>query len=231
MKIEIVTFTNKGYIKFTENLVKSIIKNNIEINLKIFTLDKDSFDFFNALNCTVEMVDDEEFNLSNFVRQDEDIFGELMYKKLQVIYQSLIKNDYVLYVDGDITIKKNPTSYLVKKISDKDFLIQNDKNPRKPFTEYLCAGFMFIKSNEKTKKFFNPKNIPKEEIMQGNHDQSYINKHKNNFKYKLLPLRFFPNGAHYYRFYKFLNPYIIHFNYVLGEEKESIMKQHKEWYL
>ena len=115
MKIEIVTFTNKGYIKFTENLVKSIIKNNIEINLKVFTLDKDSFDFFNALNCTVEMVDDEEFNLSNFVRQDEDVFGELMYKKLQVIYQSLIDNDYVLYVDGDITIKKIQLDILSKK--------------------------------------------------------------------------------------------------------------------
>ena len=31
-----------------------------------------------------------------------------------------------------------------------DILFQNDKNPKKPNQENLCAGFMFIKSNKKT---------------------------------------------------------------------------------
>ena len=31
-----------------------------------------------------------------------------------------------------------------------DLLIQNDQNPEKPDIEYLCAGFMMIKSNNKT---------------------------------------------------------------------------------
>ena len=32
-------------------------------------------------------------------------------------------------------------------------MIQNDKNPKKPNIEYLCAGFMKLKSNKNTLNF------------------------------------------------------------------------------
>ena len=48
----------------------------------------------------------------------------------------------------------------MNSIGDLDILFQNDKNPDKP-KEILCAGFMFIKSNEKTLKYFNFKTSPK----------------------------------------------------------------------
>ena len=48
--------------------------------------------------------------------------------------------------------------------------------------EILCAGFMFIKSNEKTLKYFNPKNILQKSFYKGNHDQTYLNKIKRKFQ-------------------------------------------------
>ena len=62
-------------------------------------------------------------------------------------------------------------------------------------------------------------------------DQTYINKNKDKFEYSLLPLNSFPNGAHYYQYFNDIDPYIIHFNYVIGEKKKQLMKEHGEWYI
>jgi hypothetical protein len=47
----------------------------------------------------------------------------------------------------------------------------------------------------------------------------------------MLPLDAFPNGPHFYTNHENLDPYIVHFNYLLGEKKEDSMKTYKEWYL
>ena len=47
--------------------------------------------------------------------------------KLKVIHSSLLDNDYVLYIDGDIVIKKNIQNYLLNKIQNKDVIFQNDE--------------------------------------------------------------------------------------------------------
>ena len=35
----------------------------------------------------------------------------------------------------------------------------------------------------------------------------------------------------YYKHHKKLDPYIVHFNFLLGEKKEESMKNYGEWYL
>ena len=47
----------------------------------------------------------------------------------------------------------------------------------------------------------------------------------------MLSLDEFPNGPRFYAKSKNLNPYMIHFNYISGEEKINLMKDYKEWYL
>ena len=42
----VLTLTNKGYIKYTKNLINSINKNNIDLNLFIYTMDQHSFNYF-----------------------------------------------------------------------------------------------------------------------------------------------------------------------------------------
>ena len=46
MNIKSVTFTNKGYIDYTHNLLNSIKKFESDVDLRIFTLDDESFNYF-----------------------------------------------------------------------------------------------------------------------------------------------------------------------------------------
>ena len=41
------------------------------------------------------------------------------------------------YIDGDIVIKRDFTEYMLNKIENKDLLVQNDLNPKKPEKENL----------------------------------------------------------------------------------------------
>ena len=227
--LSFITLSNKGYIKYTKNLISSIKENKINIDLSIFVMDKYSFDYFKKLNQKVFLVEGKESK--KFLKQDSKDFGIYMIQKLKIIYKSLLNYENVIYMDGDIVVKKNFIQYFRENEKNYDLLIQNDKNPEKPEIEYLCAGFMNIRSNRDTLKFFNPDNIPVETIMSGLHDQQYLNENKNKLKYKKLPLDLFPNGAHYYTNHNKLDPYIIHFNYVIGSKKKKLMKKYGEWYL
>lgn len=228
---EALTFTTFGYKDYTDNLLKSISINNVDLNLKVYALDDESDKYFSNLHNNVATLD-EFVSYEKSMNQKDSRFGELMYKKFECIYTSLKNNDLTLYIDSDITIKKNIKDYLIRNIKNKDILFQNDKNPKKPNKINVCAGFMLIKSNKKTLKFFNPENIPIEKLIKyRTHDQTHINKNLAKFKYDLLPLKEFPNGPFFYKNYGTFNPALVHFNYVLGDEKISLMKKYNEWYL
>ena len=108
---------------------------------------------------------------------------------------------------------------------DIDLLIQNDKQDDNDDSE-LCSGVMFIRSNEKTKEFFNPKNIDIELI---ECDQKYVNNMKHAIQYEKLPLRKYPNGL--YQRNKNPNGFLIHYNYLIGNDKKSMMKQDNNWFI
>ena len=224
----VLTLANKGYIKYTKNLINSINKNNIDLNLFIYTMDQHSFNYFKKLNQNVFLI--EGLNTKKFLKQNSPEFGNYMLEKIKIIHQALQTFESVIYLDGDIVIKKNFLNHLSHYEKDYDLLIQDDKNPKKPHIEYLCAGFMKINSNTKTVNFFDSKNISKEMIMTGLHDQQYINENKNKLNYFKLPLDLYPNGAHFYLNHDSIDPYIIHFNYVIGNEKRKLMKKYGEWY-
>ena len=155
-----------------------------------------------------------------------------MIVKFEIIYQELLKQDNIVYLDGDITIKKNISEYLYNFSKESDIVFQNDLRPSKPDLINVCTGFMYIKSNQKTQDFFKTsKKLQRKFNRYKTHDQTYINKNKNKFNYAMLPLDDFPNGAHYYQYSSELDPYIIHFNYVIGEKKQELMKKYGEWYI
>ena len=230
-KPEVITFTTFGYKHYTENLLASVKKNDVNLDIKVYALDVESYNHFKkSHNNVVEM--STKNDMSPYMKQTDSKFGELMLKKFECIYNSLLTNNHVLYIDSDITIKKNILKYLLNNIGYSDIVFQNDKNPKKPNKINMCAGFMFIKSNKKTLKFFNPANVPLEKIMKyRTHDQTYINRNLAKFNYKTLPSDLFPNGAHFYENYEKIEPAIIHFNFIVGEKKVEYMKKYKEWYL
>lgn len=225
-----MTFTNKGYVDYTKNLLISNKVNNSNANIKVYTLDDYSYNLFSQLQDNVELFKKDDF-ANNYLSQADKNFGNLMIVKFELIYRELLKNRNVVYVDGDIVFKKNFLEYLTNYSPNSDIVFQNDLRPSKPKREWVCAGFMYIKSNETTKEFFRPtQKLVKKFSKYKTHDQTYINKNKKKFSYSILPLDDFPNGAHYYQFYEKLNPYLIHFNYVRGDRKLELMKEHGEWY-
>ena len=183
-----VTYTTNGYVDFTHNLLSSVEKNNIDLKIKVFSLDKKASIYFESNG-----IETTEHN-SKYIESQEDMFfqnsdnfGYLMIAKFEIIYKELLKNDYVLYIDGDIVIKKDIIKYLFSVKRNYDIIFQNDKRPSKPNLINLCAGFMFIKSNKKTLKFFNPDNLNVKKIAgYKTHDQTHINKNKSRFNFVLF---------------------------------------------
>lgn len=226
-----ITFTTFGYKDYTENLLSSIKQNNVNLDLRVYVLDRESEKYFSKIHKNTLFLDSEE-NFNQFLDQKSKKFGELMIKKFECIHMSLLENENVLYIDGDIVIKKNIKDYLMRNMSNLDILFQNDKNPNKPNQINLCAGFMLIRSNKNTINFFDPKQIPIEKISKyRTHDQTYIIRNRAKFKYKTLPLKDFPNGPFFYKNFKSIDPAIVHFNFVIGERKIELMKEYGEWYL
>ena len=113
---EAITFTTFGYKDFTENLLKSIVLNKTDLNLNVYALDKKSENYFNKIHNKVTSIFSND-NFEDFMDQKNEDFGNLMLKKFECIYDSLLRNNFVLYVDSDITIKNNITNYL--KIKSK----------------------------------------------------------------------------------------------------------------
>ena len=72
--IKAITLTNKGYVEFTNNLVTSITKNNVNINLDICTMDNYSKNFFDRKQQKTNLIT--ESNRKKFLRQDSKRFGE-----------------------------------------------------------------------------------------------------------------------------------------------------------
>ena len=231
--IKAVTFTNKGYVEYTHNLLLSIKNNNTQTDLEIFTLDDVSNSYFKDIHDNVTSFKSNFVNSREKIwKQNDSDFGKLMMAKFEIIHESLKKYEKVLYIDGDITIKRNFNEVLNEALKENDIIFQNDKRPSKPNEIKLCAGFMLIKSNSKTTKFFDPKNVPFKKMLNYKaHDQTYINKSKYKFKFKTLPLQLFPNGPYFYENAQSINPFMIHFNFLIGHDKKEKMKTFGEWYL
>ena len=84
---------------------------------------------------------------------------------------------------------------------------------------------MIITSNDKTKKFFDPRVERMKNLKLFNSRSNIYKQKKDEFEYFILPLNKFPNGPHFYSYHEILDPYIVHFNYIQGEEKIAKMKK------
>ena len=104
-KQRVLTLTNKGYIKYTTNLLNSIKKNNIDMDVEVFAMDKYSFNYFKNYGKKTYLI--EGIESKKFLKQNSKDFGAYMIQKLKIIHSALLENESVIYMDGDIVVKKN----------------------------------------------------------------------------------------------------------------------------
>ena len=102
-----ITTTTYGYKDLTLNLLKSIEKNNIDLDIEVFVPDNKSEIFFQEHTKNISKFDEQNIvELNNLLPYGSENFAKVMIQKLKVIHSTLLDNEYVLYIDGDIVIKK-----------------------------------------------------------------------------------------------------------------------------
>jgi hypothetical protein len=224
-----ITLTNSGYIDYTLNCIESLKRLGLNDLLHCYCIGTEGHNRLLSCNVKSILINDEENSAFQLFNQGR--YSNVVYYKFKIISENLDKYKYVCITDGDITFEnKDLFKYLLENIKDNDMLIQNDCM-NDADNRNLCSGFMFIKSNDKTRYIFSPDNMYMDFNKVGWGDQLYINEIKNKLVYKKLPLNLFPNGQFYYKHGKNLNPYLIHFNWVIGHEKKMKMIKHNKWLL
>jgi len=228
--IDFITLTNTGYIDYTLNCLRSLQNINLDDKLRIYCIGEEGGLRLKENGYDCEFIYNDDSNTENFhLFHANNYWLIITFYKFEIIYKHLLTNKYVCLKDGDIVYKNDKIfDFLLDNIEDNDMLIQSEGL----HTEELCSGFMFIKSNETTLSLFNPSNVKQTINMPYWDDQKYVNSIKHNLKFKKLPLDLFPTGNHYYNFNDVITqPYLIHFNWVVGHEKKMRMKKYNKWYI
>jgi hypothetical protein len=224
-----ISLTNTGYILYTLNCLKSLEKINFNHPLHCYCIGEAGYNILKNRKIPCSLINETEN--SDFQEFRKGKWSNVVHHKFEIIHSNLKKYKYVCITDGDIVYQKSDfMDYLLDNIKEHDMLIQND-TMSDDSTKNLCSGFMFIRSNKKTLEYFNPKNVKDFINKEGWGDQLYLNSIKEKLNYKMLPLSLFPNGKYYYTHANNIRPYLIHFNWVIGQKKMVLMKEYNKWLL
>ena len=224
--IAFITLTNTGYLDYTLNCLESLKRINVNKELNVYCIGKSGYEKLKKKGFSCHLINDEKNN--NFQSFRTGNWSNITYYKFEIIYQNLLKNKFVCITDGDIVYENNDfLNYFLDNIDDNDILIQSEGI----YNDILCSGLMFIKSNDLTISLFNPKKVEIYKNNTGWDDQIYINENKYKLQYKKLPISLFPTGRYYYNYSNKINPYLIHFNWISGNEKKNKMIEYNKWFI
>jgi hypothetical protein len=226
--VAFITLTNTGYIDYTLNCLKSLENIKSPDLPQIYCIGADGVQKLQSLGYHAELINEEKNSNFQIIRTGN--WSNIVYHKFEIIHKNLLTHDFVCITDGDIVYKNHKfMKFLLNKIGSRELLIQNDMLSNDK-TDTLCSGFMFIKSTQNTVSLFDPINVKEFRDKEGWGDQIYINSIKDRFNYKALPLELFPNGRFYYENHEKIRPYLVHFNWVKGNEKKEKMKKYGVWF-
>ena len=224
-----MTLTNDGYLDYTLNCIESLKMCNSKYQLNCYCIGNECVQRLSNNNIkTIKINNNDNFSFQSYGGKN---WSNIVIEKIKSIHDNLYKYKYICYTDGDIVFLNNKfMDYCIENIGESDMICQNDCDKYGcDCIRWICSGFMFIKSSETTRNFFNLKNI---QLNDNWRDQKWINANKHKIKYKLLPKDLFPNGGYYYKnIDKISDPYMIHFNFVVGHEKKNRMKEYNKWFL
>jgi hypothetical protein len=229
-EVSFITLTNNGYLPYTLNCLASLDSIGVK-DITSHTIGSESYMALKSKGYSASLIcNSGEKEFQNFRQKN---WVEVVSQKFSIIHQCLQKSKFVCFTDGDITYKKAGfIDYCMMHLGDLDAVFQNDTMLNGSH-QVVCTGFMFVRSNRATLDFFNPKKIDFDVVVPKNGlwcDQYYINMVKEKIEYDVLPLELFPNGKYYYENFDKINPYLIHFNWVVGHQKALKMRQYDECY-
>jgi len=144
----IITFCNDKYIPKSQKWIYFIKKLNIN-NYVIISYDKTTYDYFTDNDTNTILVE------PDYINEDKDFFKNFMYYRTNVLRQILNKGYNILHSDMDAYWIKN----IIPELNpDMDISVsQGTIWPRSHLSKHkfvMCCGIYYVKSNEKTKFFF-----------------------------------------------------------------------------
>ena len=228
-KQEIITITSKWYIEYTLNMLFSLNELNLSNIVNVYCLDNESYEQINERGYNGKKIDTKYKITTSPTQFGTNEFNTFMYYKMKVIRDALKQNKEILYTDGDVVFKKKNFLQYLDNSFNCDLLAIKDFNVENPQKTSICAGFMYLKSNLKIKKIINPKIISKNNFKI--QDQEIINSKRKWINFEFLSQEDYCNGSFYMKNNKILNPTVIHFNYIVGDNKKDVMKKYNSWYL
>uniref|UniRef100_A0A6C0D7W7 Nucleotide-diphospho-sugar transferase domain-containing protein n=1 Tax=viral metagenome TaxID=1070528 RepID=A0A6C0D7W7_9ZZZZ len=234
------TMTSNGYKYLTLNLYESLKKANVPWKLMIVCADRESHNFFMSMNITAVLY---KPSISIPVGTSPSQFGSNTFMTFNKIKLDLLEKlrveapesvKYITYMDGDIVVFKDFMPCIKSQMSETNttILFQNDNLYGEPTTKMNgCTGFFCFKRDfEKSPFNVNDMNLWKEL----REDQVWVNKKvlEYTIPFDYLERNLFPNGVYLTeQRWKKSEPYLIHYNHLVGNTKISMMKKNKHWYL
>ncbi len=247
--IKYLLYTNTGASDMALNCVYSMIKSGIEKNdILLYTIDTDTENKFKDHNINVTKLDASEsigesnlFADSKYQDWNTKGFHRVVHYKIKSIIDALSTGDDIFYLDTDNVVFKDPREFV--ESVDSDIVIQDDSDIHGRWKS-LCTGVVFIKSNEKTKLFYEKcldlhmKNIELDKSTgdQAAFNQVLVEKHRHGLSdliVSVFPHEIFPNGQIYFESsVDKENMYLFHNNHISGlEAKVERFKDNGYWYV
>jgi len=232
--------TSNGYKYLTYNLYLSFKKANLNHKLLIYCVDKESHMFFQTMNVSSIFYKPQKAVAPGTQPSQfgSDTFMSYNKMKLEIAETIRLKSDesikYIIYMDGDIVVFRDFIQYIKDEFVKNEnisFLFQCDDLYDSPNRTQCCTGFFAFKRTplEKSPFVIYDSNLWKE-IRE---DQPWVNKHIRmyNIPYDYLERSLFPNGVYIKdERWKVGNPYLLHFNHLVGNAKIATMKRLGTWY-
>lgn len=221
----IVTFVNTAWIPMAHNWICSAEKVGLKKNLYLIAFEEG---VCSQLGSDVPCFQHPGANFNRTIFSEPE-YQKLVIERTRVILKLLSCFPKIALVDADISFLRNPLPYLKVFIEHRDIVFQADSSRVRfidavlpHFFDYICGGFIFMKSSRATKRLWLSV-LQYQETFLWN-DQAGLNiciRHgTQTVKWATLDSRHFPNGQQYFAYdEKSPNNMIVHANHLEDDEK------------
>lgn len=123
----IISYSNFGYAKFAENLLRSINKTMTHHRAHFYCLDDEILAYLSALafpNITFERVN--ESVSKKFESYGSQAYNKITHTKMNILRKALKQFRYIHFVDSDVVCVKEPSAEHYRKYKEYDIVFQHD---------------------------------------------------------------------------------------------------------
>lgn len=246
-KTLVFTVTSDGYKYYTWNLYKLLERCKVPWKLCILCLDRESREFL----ARIAQIPSRLFLMpgNRIVHKDPLQFGTQFFKRMNRIKLMALEQlsqrpeiETLLYLDSDIAVFKDPLPRIRECLETHPLWFQCDEKLPDSFAcsnpdtcLNPCSGVIAMRCTGETRPLYKRMfELDSETWKAAVGDQDYIQSRMATYQisYKTLERTEFPNGIFLANNrFREGDPYLLHFNYLIGKAKQGSLKEKECWVL